>query len=249
MNYNKFNKIILLVLLVLFIGTFIAPIIKGNNNETQDTLSLTFYTFDKNRTKKCKVELPTTIADEIFTMFDKLKNKIIYNPNNDETNTLKKDFIDILEANGLISPALSKRYVLSLLNPRWLQRVGNNNPIAKDIVPCSKNGNYALPMQSNTGSAYLCSIAGGGYGIIFPNIMLPRPRLITLWTAYIDAETNAVNLYTGHGFTATGAQIGISLGFIGIGLSFAFPGEPSVFGFGGYALSAFVKGENVEINP
>jgi hypothetical protein len=79
--------------------------------------------------------------------------------------------------------------------------------------------------------------------------MFPRPRLFTIWAAYIDAISIASNLYTGHGFAAGGPQTGVAIGFMGIGLSFAYPGEPAFFGFGGYALAAFVGAEEIEIYP
>ena len=87
---------------------------------------------------------------------------------------------------------------------------------------------------TKTASTFLCSIAGSGKGLIFTPLIFPRPRLITLWSAYSSAISIATNLYTGHGFVASGGQTGIALGFWGIGLSFAIPGEPAFFGFGGF---------------
>ncbi len=248
---KKFIRTTLVIgILVLFIGAGIVPTIIGDYNNEQDTTSLTFYTFNKTGTKECKVELPTEIAEEISIMFEALKNKITNGPVSDETLTLKNDFVEILDTYGLIPPKLSKDYVFSLLNPRWLRHAGSNNPFIKDrdLNPGIRNGVLPGPF-ANTGSAFFCSIAGGGYGLLFTPIMFPRPRLATIWSSYIDAHSGAANLLTGRGFIASGSQFGIALGFMGIGLSFAFPGEPASFGFGGYALSAFVGAEDVETYP
>ncbi len=247
------NKTLVIGILVLLIGAGIIPTISGDYNNNQDTFSLTFYTFDKTGTKKCKVEISTDSANIISDMFEELKYKITSDPTSDETKSLKNDFVEILDSYGLIPQGLSKDYVFSLLNPRWLRNTGNNNPFTKDSVPSSRvstvrNGILPGP-YSHTGSAAFCSLAGGGGGFIFPPVMLPRPRLATVWAAYLGGVITAANLFTGHGFVAYGAQFGVALGFMGIGLSFAYPGEPSVFGFGGYALLAMVGAEDVESYP
>jgi len=252
MSNKLYNKFILIGILVLLIGIGIIPAFAGNNN-SQEISSLTFYTFDRTGTRKCKVELPTVVVEDISFLFEELKNKITSDPFSDETKFLKNDFVEILDANGFITQGLSKDDVFSLLNPRWLQRIGNNNPFAKVNIPHSKIStfvdNFIPGPFSHSGSAFFCSMAGGGSGMLFPPIMLPRPRLVTVWVAYLDAVSIASNLYTGYGFAAGGPQFGMALGFWGVGLSFAYPGEPAVFGFGGYALAASVMAEYVEHYP
>ena len=255
MNKNKefFNKTIVIGILILFIETGIVSTISGYHNNTLDTISLTFYIFDTSGTIKFKKDILNNIAEEIYQMFEDLKNRITGDPFSDETQTLKNDFVEILDANGFITQGLSKDDVFSLLNPRWLQRIGNNNSFAKVNIPHSKIStfvdNFIPGPFSHSGSAFFCSIAGYGYGILFSPIMLPRPRLASLWTSYIGAKFSAANLFTGRGFIASGPQFGITLGFIGIGLSITFPGEPASFGFVGYALSTFVQAENIETFP
>jgi len=251
MNKKKdlLNKTLVLVILVLFIGVGIFPTISGDYNN-EDTISLTFFTFDRAGTKKCKVELLSVVVDEISGLFEELKNKITSNPFSDETKVLKDDFVEIIDSYGLIPRGLSKDNIFSLLNPEWNRRVGNNNLFLKSGIPRSTFINDIFPMQSSiSGFAFLCSIAGGGGGMLFPPIMFPRPRLATIWASYIDAVTIASNLYTGHGFIAEGPQFGMALGFWGVGLSFAYPGEPAIFGFGGYALAAYAAAEYVETYP
>ena len=253
MSDKKLNRILVILLLVLFIGTSIIPSISGDYNSKKDTLSLTFYTFNKTGTKKCKVEISTDAANSISNRFEELKNKITNDPVSIETKTLKNNFVELLDRYNLIPHGLSKDYVSSVLNPRWLQQIRNNDLLTNHIIPCSRASavkNDVLPMQSSkSGSALLCSMAGSGKGLIFTPIMLPRPRLVTLWSAHSSAVSTAANLYTGHGFEASGGQTGIALGFWGIGLSFALPGEPAFFSFGGYALLTLVKADNIETYP
>ena len=75
MSNNKFNQIIVIGVFILFIGTGIIPTIAGDNNN-QDTLSTTFYTFDRTGTKKCKAELSNDVAEEISNTFEELKENL-----------------------------------------------------------------------------------------------------------------------------------------------------------------------------
>ncbi|KYK32008.1 MAG: hypothetical protein AYK22_00165 [Thermoplasmatales archaeon SG8-52-3] len=239
------NKILLktfiIVLLVLFVGVAFTPIILGDYNKDIANANLTFYTFNKTKTNKCEVILPTDTAKNIYNLFEELKSKIVNDFKSDETQLLKKNFIEILDVNGLIPKVISKEYVYLLLNPKWLSYVN---------IPGTSIKNNIIPGPfSDTGSVFICSIAGGGRGLLFMPIMAPRPRFVTIWTSLINAQSMAANLLTGWGFIASGQQNGIALGFIGIGISFAIPGEPASFGFGGYALAAFVGAENVQNYP
>ena len=241
MNNKWLNRILVILLAVLFIGTSIIPSICGDYNNEQDTISLTFYTFDKTGTKECKVEISTIAANVISDTFEELKYKIINDPVSSDTKILKNDFVELLDSYDLIPQGLSKDSIVSLLNPRWQQHIENNNWYSKNNI---------LSMQSpNIGSAVFCSVAGSGRGLIFTPIIFPRPRLFTLWSSFSSAFSTAANLYTGHGFAATGSQTGIALGFWGVGLSFAIPGEPAFFGFGGYALLALVSADDIEMYP
>jgi len=242
MSKNKIRQVLVGIILFLFIGYSIFPSISGSNSDDSEFSSLVFYTFSKTGTKKCYVELPSDVVKEISSLFEGLKKGITSDPFSAETELLKNDFVEILDMYNVIPRDLSKDDVISLLNPRWNRWCKDNNPFSKEDV---------LPAQySHRGSAFLCSIAGGGGGMMFPPIMLPRPRLATVWVAYnYYAGSVASNLYTGHGFAALGPQFGIALSFWGIGLSFAIPGEPAIFGFGGYALAAWVMAGYVENYP
>ena len=237
-----FNKIIAIGILIFLIGAGIIPTISGDYNDKEDISTLTFYTFAKTGTKKCKMELPTVVVEDISCLFEGVKKGITSDPFSAETESLKNDFVELIDTYNLVPKGLSKDDVISLLTPKWNRGRENNNHFLMGGV---------LPAQySHRGSAFLCSIAGGGGGMMLPPIMLPRPRLATFWGAYTYyAVTVASNLYTGHGFGAAGPQFGTAIGFWGIGLSFAVPGEPAFFGFGGYALAAWVMAEYVENYP
>jgi hypothetical protein len=243
------NKTLVIGILILFIGTGIMPSIAEENTDEQKTSELIFYTFDRTGTKKCKAELSTNVAEEISLLFDDLKEKITNDPNSDETHELKNEFVDLLDRNGLISKRISKDHVLSLLKPRW--KLNNEkNPLTKDRNSDSGSCFNVQPAPfSNKGTSYICSIVGGGHGLLYLPLMFPRPRLVSIWSSVIDAQTMAANLVTGRGFVASGPQIGMALGFMGVGISFAIPGQPASFGFGGYALVAFVGGDDIETYP
>ena len=102
MNYNLLNKVLIVVILVLFIGSSIIPSISGDYINNQDTLSLTFYTFNKTGTKECKVELSTDSINIISDKFEELKYKIINNPTSSGTKTLKNNFVELLDRYDLI---------------------------------------------------------------------------------------------------------------------------------------------------
>jgi hypothetical protein len=244
-------KSIVIVIFVLLVGAGFSPVIGSDFENEQNVSSMTFYTFGRSGTKKCKVELPIDTAEEISYIFKDLKNRITCEQSIDSTQKLKIDFVDLLDRNGLIPKGLSKDNIVSLLNPKWFNCFKGNNPFTRNGFFSSIGSRNGFNPKSSfhTGSAFFCSMAGEGSGLLFPPIMIPRPRLITSWAAYIGANSMAANLISGHGFIASGPQFGIALGFMGIGLSFAIPGEPAYFGFGGYALAAFVGAEDVETYP
>jgi hypothetical protein len=242
-------KILVLGIVILFIGTGIIPSIAEENTDEQKTSKLIFYTFDRTGTKKCQADLSIQTAEEISGLFEELKEKITNDPYSDETQELKNGFVEMLDTNGLISKRITKENVYSLLRPRWLQNT-EKKPLTKDSnTESGTKKNDQSPLFSKNGKSYICSIVGGGYGLLYLPIMAPRPRFVSIWSSVIDAQVMAANLVTGRGFVASGPQIGMALGFMGVGISFAIPGQPASFGFGGYALAAFVGGDDIETYP
>ena len=247
---NLLKKILVVGTIVLFIGAGTATGINGkinrldvdektlNNLSNQNVCSLNFYIFDKTKEKQNNVNLPIDAANKIFETLEELKYMIVYEPRSDETQNLKIEFVDLLDTYGLIPAGLTKDYLLSLLNPPWLK-----NNLGKIILK-----NILIPRPSAFAGAHFCSIASAGYsGAIFPLFLLPRPRGIAIWLA-AGGTTSVGELAVARGFVAVGPQVGTMFGFIGIGLTFAFP-EESIYGFIGYAVSVRVFAEYVEYVP
>jgi hypothetical protein len=244
-----------------------------NTPSSETSSSLSFHTFDKTGKKQHSVVLSTDAAKDIYDIQEELKYKIVYEPRSDETKALKIEFVDMLDAYGLIPRGLSKNYVLSLLNPSWLndrQKTLNMRPrvplfksfvlrIIRNIIDLrqifknrfekttskifDKNAlTHVLFADSATATA--CSISSGGQGVTIPLFLLPRPRAAAAWSSSF-AKTLVGELLSGEGFLAEGAQEGILLGFVGMGLTYAFPGFHT-YGFVGYALYAKVDAYLIE---
>ena len=246
----EFRKTLVIGISFLFIGTGIIPSFALENNNENEISKLTFYTFDKTGSRKCEVEISEDIADDISNRFEILKNKISRDPVSDETSVLKSDFVDLLDFHGLIPSGMSKDYVVSLLDPWWLRFADSFNRYYSrgDSGERIRDGVLPGPLGYR-GSAFFCGVAGFGAGFMFLPVMMPRPRLLTSWSSLIYAGSYATNLFTGRGFIAEGAQFGSALGFMGVGLSFVYPGIPAIYTFYGYALFARVTAESVDTYP
>jgi hypothetical protein len=57
---------------------------------------LTFNTFDKTEEKQKNVNLPTEVANNIYSKLEELKYMIVHEPRSDETQNLKIEFVDLL---------------------------------------------------------------------------------------------------------------------------------------------------------
>jgi len=296
-NNNLIRKCLVIAIIFLFVGVGVFPSISGtitkksdseiekkilNENAFSDPLLTTgeensysfgFHTFDKFGEKQQNVALPKDDADKIIDVLEELKYKIVYEPRSEETKALKNEFVDLLDAYGLIPADLSKSDVLSLLNPSWLKNK-QRTPTTRTRTPLLKSfkssisekivnlqqifknrfektilknfdRNTMMPSSyADTATATFCSISSGGSGTTFPLVLLPRPRGIATWSASL-AVTLVGELRTGKGFTAEGAQTGTVLGFMGLGLTYAVPGY-TMYGFVGYALFTSVNAESIE---
>ena len=290
MRNKLYRKGLVLGIIILFIGSCLIPGISGkiNNSELNDksqvitledstSATLSLHTFDNTVEKqKNNVEIPADAANEINIIFEELKQKIVNEPMSDETKTLKKVFVDLLDKYDLIPNELSKDYLLSLLNPSWLnskQKIPHVRPIfpilrnfISRIIGVFTNLQQFFKMRfektasqniirditptspySQTGINIFCSMGSGGQGGTLPLFLLPRPRGIAMWSA-TDGMTAAASLIDGKGFRAEGPQSGLILGFVGLGLTFAFP-EGMVYGFFGYALFTSVNADKIEFFP
>lgn len=198
------------------------------------------YTFGAMHGSKKSVTLPQSDIDKILRVFRELKDQMMFHPVDEHTQQLKEEFIELLTNYKLIPKSISPNQYHLLLNPPWLSKIRKDSRLVP-IESCSTSTDI------NTAAALFCSIAGEGVGFLFPFIMLPRPRLFMTWSA-LDGSTIVGKLLSIGGFAAGGAQFGVSLGFWGIGLAFAFP-YGNVYGFIGYSLFATVTGQYIERYP
>ncbi|MCK5112390.1 MAG: hypothetical protein KAQ84_02495 [Thermoplasmatales archaeon] len=239
---NLFKKGIVVGIVALFICVGFAPIISGYNKEfdqkhiiempkavgTQDEASVTCYAFGKTAIGECDVVISTDDANSIYELFEQLKYEMIHHPLSMPTQMLKMDFIDLLYEKGLIPNQVSKSIFHSLLDPLWIQwlRKKGFNPELKPPSVLDENDSI---------NYFLCTIAGSGAGWVLPPVMLPRPRILSAWYAF-EGKTSLVEMITGNWLILSDAHMGVSLGFFGIGLAFAFPGLPPFYGFAGYSV-------------
>jgi hypothetical protein len=236
-------------LVIMLLSTNITPGLLGRSSDsleqksddtlfipaTEKTSMFSLNVFGTTNLKKQDVSLSTDDASLIFDTLKELKSEMTQHPYNEKTQSLKRAFIDLLDEKGLIPNGVSKETYLSLLNPRWTERLQKTRDIA------------ALPQPfANRGTCALCSVGGEGSGILIPLFLLPRPRVAMLWLG--TGLTTAANLLTSKGYVAGGAQTGFAFGFMGIGISYALPGY-TLYGFIGYALLTSTTAEYVEHYP
>jgi hypothetical protein len=243
------RKSMALGIIILFIGGLLIPCSQSSSPLTQknpivineltdkstDSGKIKCYAFGKTESGKQEVDLSTVDAKLVFTSMKELETEMTQHPYSEKTQSLKIAFVDLLAEKGVISNGESKETYLSLLNPGWVKRLQN------------KSTTRSLPQPfANRGTCALCSVGGGGSGMIFPLFLLPRPRIAMFWVG--TGLTTATNLLTTRGYAAGGAQTGFTLGFMGIGITYAVPGY-MLYGFIGYALLASTTAEEIEYYP
>jgi hypothetical protein len=184
--------------------------------------------------------------NNINNVFNELKYAMSRDPLSKNTQTLKMKFVNLLDENGLMPEGMSKIDLALSLNPFLFGEAQKAGKAGYSKEALSKSIPSTVP-YANSGTSIFCSIGSSGSGIVFPFVMLPRPRIVTIWQAS-DAATTVANMFTQQGFIAGGAQSGVSVGFIGIGLAFVFPGE-AVYGFVGYSLLTTVNADFMENYP
>jgi hypothetical protein len=205
-----------------------------NDGSTEKPV-VTCVAFGQTRNMKQQITLTEKEAALVFEQLRQLKTEITQHPFSEKTRVLKRAFVDLLAEKNLIPAGASKETYLSLLSPKWVERI-------------PRFGNKPLLSQpfTNHGTCALCSLGGDGSGLLIPLFMLPRPRLVMFWLG--NGESTTANLLTSKGYVAGGAQTGSAFGFTGIGLSYAVPGY-SLYGFVGYALLASTTAEYMEHYP
>ncbi len=251
---NKRKKIIVLGIILIFLYPSIAsgventvfitdkkPIISEKISvEETNSIPVTITFYGKTKTNPQTTAVSDEDIDNIFNLFKELKLSIVSNPFDNRTQELKEQFLTLLSQWNLIPASISPDQYSTLLNPPWFEKLRkNHNSMASSPV--------RINAEAGAASAVVCSLAGEGIGVLFPFLMLPRPRIINGWSA-LDGNTVVGKLLTIGGFAAGGAQFGISLGFWGIGLAYATP-YGTFYGFIGYSLFTMVTAQVVERYP
>ena len=249
MSKNLRRKTLALGIILLFIAGLFVPcsqslqtltqknplLNSGQTDKSTENGKITCYTYGKTGNGKQEVDLSTDDAKLVFDTMKELKTEMTQHPYSEKTQSLKIEFVDLLAEKGLIPYGESKETYLSSLNPLWVERLQN------------KENTLSLPQPFvNRGTCVLCSVGGGGSGTLLPLFLLPRPRIAMVWLG--NGLTTATSLLTTRGYVAEGAQTGFTLGFMGIGLTYAVPGY-MLYGFIGYALLASTTAEYVEFYP
>lgn len=239
-NDFLFGKGVAVTIIGLFLCSSLIPSISGITSEcstgdsltstmmfeVDDEATVTLYTFNILCMMRHEVSIPADIVISIFESFEELKDEFACNPFSKKTRSLEKEFLTKLKETGFLSNRFTKER-FSLLLPRFLNQRLHKGDASKSSSSILNGWNETL---------YLCSMASSGIGWIFPPALLPRPRMVFAWTAF-SGESSIVEMITGKWIQPSGAHMGISLGFMGIGFSFAFPGQPPYYVFYGYSLT------------
>ncbi|MBN1861979.1 MAG: DUF2341 domain-containing protein [Candidatus Thermoplasmatota archaeon] len=211
-------------------------IINEDSNKFNENGILTCYSFGQRVNGKQDIKISANEATLIFNLMSKLKTEIILHPTSKKSESLKIEFVDILDQKGLLPSSVTKESWLSFLNPPCVK----TQEIRKKL---------SLPgLSINRGICAFCMVGGEGAGLLFPMFLLPRPRLIMGWSAQYGGITTAINQLTAKGYLAEGTQTGTALGFIGNGLVYSYYGY-HIYSFIGYALVATTIAEYLEYIP
>jgi hypothetical protein len=178
-------------------------------------------------------------ATQCFEVLHQLRENMTLQPFSEHTQYLKEQFINLLLQNNLIPATIPQSRYHTLLNPPWLQVLSRHH-FGTFIRGSS-------PERSGVATAVMCDLSGEGVGLLFPFIMLPRPRIVTTWMGLVG-DTIIGKFLTIGGFEISGKQFGTALGYWGIGFAVAYP-DGSVFGFAGYALFVTVTADQIDSFP
>ena len=211
MTTTLLKKGLVFVVIVLFVGVGVVLSISGiyknfdnkkinvpcGKTDIQVNSSISCYVFGETGVTEGTVVLSSDGADIVYDMFENLKSEITHHPLSDETSILKLEFIDLLDEKGLMPEGISKDRFISLLNPSWLRQMEDNGNAVDYDDSRSQIG--------NTATSFFCSIVSGGSGVVFPPVLLPRPRVFNTWKSS-TAITSVANLFTEKGFIASGGE-------------------------------------------
>jgi len=210
-----------------------------SQSNIQGDVRMTCYIGGRGGMRHISVLIPVDIATQCSRVFHELKENITSHPFSEQTQQLKEEFVALLVHNNLIPASIPPSRYNTLLNPPWVEALMQHRFHTTTRV--------SSPVRSGIASAVMCDLSGEGTGLMFPFIMLPRPRLVMVWMG-LDGDMAVGKFLTIGGFIASGQQFGTALGFWGIGFAVAYP-EGNIYGFAGYALFVTVTADQIDSYP
>ena len=183
------NWAFILIALIIF-GSCASSISGYSNNDAdyfesanvQDETTLKCYALGRYGVEETEITLSFEEAERVYNKLKELQGEMKINPFSEKAQKAKVEYIDLLAEKDLIHHSLTKNDYLSLLNPRWSKKLNDNNH--RFVIPTSNR------QDSTSVTIPVCSITSGGAGIVYPIMVLPRPRAMLFWqgTAAYDVD-------------------------------------------------------------
>jgi hypothetical protein len=202
---------------------------------SEKTTAVSLYVFGRTRLIKQEIVVSTTKATELYLLLQALEKEASTHLFSAKTRQLKHDFIDALQETASVSYDVI-RAMKAVTPPSWAGM--------RPLLSMSEKTHPVHSIEITNITRYICSIGSQGVGSDLPPIMIPRPRIVCMWAGFSDSATSVISFVPFGAATITGYQVGLAIGFIGIGAGFAFPTSPA-YALYGYAVMVRVSGENV----
>ena len=249
MEGTFFRKELIVCVLFFCIMASVIPSLARNTDEqatvtnnnillipiSEKTTAVSLYVFGRTGLIKQEIVVSTTKATELYLLLQTLEKEASTHPFSARTRQLKHDFIGVLQDTASVSYDVI-RGIKTVTPPSWAG-VHPRLSISEKAPPVHS-------IETTNITRYLCSVGSQGVGSELPPIMIPRPRIVCMWAGFSDSATSVISFVPFGAATITGYQVGLAVGFIGIGAGFAFPTSPA-YALYGYAVMVRVSGENV----
>ena len=247
------RKELVICVLLFFIATSVLPSLAKNTDELakatnattlqalapEKTIVVSLYVFGRTGLVKQEIVVPTQKATELHLLLQNLENEGAAHPFNTRTRLLKQEFMSALQGTSCVSQDFI-RAMRTVAPPCWAG-------VHPSLSVAKKTSAFRSIEVTNI-TRYLCNVGSDGVGSVLPPIMIPRPRIVCLWAGFSGSSTSIISFLPVGTATITGYQVGLAVGFIGIGAGFAFPTSPA-YTLWGYAVMIRMSGENVVTFP
>ena len=207
------------------------------DSERTTAISLCVYT--RTGLVKQEIVVSTHQATKLYQLLLQLEQEASAHPFSARARLLKQDFIDALQGTACVSHDVI-RAMRTVAPPCWAG-------VHPSLSVAKKTSAFRSIEVTNI-TRYLCNVGSDGVGSVLPPIMIPRPRIVCLWAGFSGSSTSIISFLPVGTATITGYQVGLAVGFIGIGAGFAFPTSPA-YTLWGYAVMIRMSGENVVTFP